>query len=110
MKFWSKLAVVPLALALGFVADFELRETRGPEGEPAVTVGLGEAKAGYRAQSRRVARRTARRTSRRVNRRYNYYNALPAGCLLRGAYYYCGGVYYQSVVQDGATVYIIVTP
>ncbi|MEM6677932.1 MAG: hypothetical protein AAF675_08675 [Pseudomonadota bacterium] len=60
----------------------------------------------YRAQSRRVARRTARRTSRRQD----YIRSLPAGCVLRGAYHYCGGVYYQPVVQSGTTVYIIVTP
>ena len=35
---------------------------------------------------------------------------LPRGCPLVGLYYYCGGVYYQSVVQDGSTVYIVVTP
>jgi hypothetical protein len=29
---------------------------------------------------------------------------------LVGLYYYCGGVYYQSTVRDGATVYIVVTP
>ena len=60
----------------------------------------------YRAQSRRVSRRTARRTSRRQA----YLRSLPAGCVLRGAYHYCGGVYYQPVVQSGATVYVVVTP
>jgi len=39
-----------------------------------------------------------------------YLAALPVGCPLVGLYYYCGGVYYQSVVQDGSTVYIVVTP
>jgi hypothetical protein len=29
---------------------------------------------------------------------------------LVGLYYYCGGVYYQSTVRDGSTVYIVVTP
>lgn len=110
MRIWTKLAVVPLALALGFAADLNLREARGPDGKSTISVGLTEAHAGYRAQNRRVARRTARRTSRRVTRRHNYYNSLPAGCPLRGAYYYCGGVYYQPVVQDGVNVYIIVTP
>lgn len=57
---------------------------------------------------RRASRRTARRTSRRVNRRDNYINTLPAGCVRRGAYWYCGGIYYQSVVQDGRTVYVVV--
>ncbi len=35
---------------------------------------------------------------------------LPRGCPLMGLYYYCGGVYYQSTVRDGSTVYIVVTP
>ena len=60
----------------------------------------------YHAQTRRVARRTARRTSRRQA----YLRSLPAGCALRGAYHYCGGVYYQPVVQSGTTVYVVVTP
>lgn len=58
------------------------------------------------AATRGTARRTARRTTRRVVRR----NTLPAGCVRRGAYYYCGGVYYQPVVEGGATVYIVVNP
>ncbi len=35
---------------------------------------------------------------------------LPRGCPLVGLYYYCGGVYYQSTVQNGSTVYVVVTP
>ena len=57
-------------------------------------------------QNRRVARRTARRTTNRND----YYNSLPAGCVRRNAYWYCGGVYYQPVVQNGTTVYVIVNP
>lgn len=49
---------------------------------------------------RRVARRTARRTA--------YRTSLPGGCVRRNAYWYCGGVYYQPVVQNGATVYVVV--
>jgi len=55
-------------------------------------------------QNRRVARRTARRTTRRNT----YINTLPAGCVRRNAYWYCGGIYYQPVVQDGRTVYVVV--
>ncbi|MEM7744431.1 MAG: hypothetical protein AAF409_12055 [Pseudomonadota bacterium] len=60
--------------------------------------------------NRRVARRTARRTSRRVNRRHDYYRALPGGCARAGLYWRCGSVYYNEVVDNGATVYVIVTP
>lgn len=62
-----------------------------------------------------AARRTARRTARRVSRRQaQYHNVLPAGCvkvILRGAtYFQCGAVYYQPVVHQGASVFVIVTP
>ena len=59
------------------------------------------------AAPRQVARRTTRRVVRRNVRRYT---VLPAGCPLVGLYYYCGGVYYQVVVESGTTVYIIITP
>ncbi len=39
-----------------------------------------------------------------------FLTALPRGCPLVGWYYYCGGVYYQSTVQSGSTVYVVVTP
>lgn len=40
--------------------------------------------------------------------RVAYINSLPYACPYVGAYYNCGGVYYQPVMQDGTTVYIIV--
>lgn len=55
-------------------------------------------------QNRRVSRRTARRTTRRRTS----INTLPAGCVRRNAYWYCGGIYYQPVVQGGRTVYVVV--
>ena len=82
-----------------------LSMTPSPDGVMAVRIALAPAAAQTpQDQDRRVARRTARRTSRRVS----YRNSLPAGCVKRGAYWYCGGVYYQSVVQNGATVYVVV--
>ncbi len=65
---------------------------------------LSEAKAQY-GQARRVSRRTARRTTRRVARRTSI-----AGCSPYRAYYNCGGVYYQPVMESGTTVYIVVNP
>ena len=110
-RYWKMLAVLPLALAFGFIADIEPRVAHDSGGAVSVSLGLAGAEAqNWRAQNRRVARRTARRTSRRTSARVNYYNSLPAGCALRGAYHYCGGVYYQPVVQAGRTVYVIVTP
>lgn len=72
-----------------------------------LTVGVGEAVALPRNVARRTARRTSRRTTRRTTRRLT---ALPPGCPLTGAYYYCGGVYYQRVVESGTTYYVVVTP
>jgi hypothetical protein len=65
---------------------------------------VGQA-AGRRGEARRVARRTARRTSRRVARRHSI-----AGCRPYNAYYYCSGVYYRPIVENGVTVYVVVNP
>lgn len=58
-----------------------------------------------RREVRRTSRRTARRTTRRVVRRRSV-----AGCPLRTGYYYCGGVYYRPITENGTTVYIVVNP
>jgi len=71
-----------------------------------ISVTVSQAAADCRGEVRREVRRTARRTARRQA----HLRSLPRGCPLVGPYYYCGGVYYQSVVQNGATVYIIVNP
>ncbi len=59
-----------------------------------------------KVQVRRTSRRTARRTTRRVIRR----NSVPHGCAWRAPYHYCGGVYYEPIVESGTTVYIVVYP
>jgi hypothetical protein len=111
MKPWKLLIVLPLAAAFALVADLEIRSERTAGGTATLVPGIATAEAGPRLrQNRRVARRTARRTARRVNRRQNHYNALPGGCVLRAGYHYCGGVYYQPLVQGGRTVYVVVNP
>ncbi len=76
-------------------------------GVPGLSIGVQQAEAQtVRAHSRRVSRRTARRTTRRQS----YIRSLPGGCAWRAPYHYCGGVYYQPVVQSGSTVYVVVTP
>ncbi len=104
MGFKKILLSVALGCSVGLLVDARI-ETTGQK-ITQISFGVGEAFA-YRGQTRRVARRTSRRTSRRVARRYS---ALPRGCPLVGYYYYCGGVYYQPVVESGSTVYVIVTP
>lgn len=99
-------AIVAAAFTMGLSVEPSSRQDTGD-----VTFSFsGTAHAGSRDEARRVARRTSRRTARRTSARHNYYNSLPRGCPLRGLYYYCGGNYYQPVVQGGTTVYIIVTP
>ncbi len=109
MRFKKILLSVALGCSVGLLADARI-ETTGQKSTQ-ISFGVGEAVARsvarHRGQTRRVARRTSRRTSRRVSHRYS---ALPRGCPFGGAYYYCGGVYYQPVVESGSTVYIIVTP
>ena len=66
-------------------------------------------------ENRREARRVARRTARRVSNRHDHYNELPPGCtdvVINGyPYFYCGGVYYQSALDENdVTVYVIVNP
>ncbi|MGF1445613.1 MAG: hypothetical protein ACFBRM_05370 [Pikeienuella sp.] len=112
MIFLKRLAL-PIAAAAAFFA-FDLRvaelpsEMAGETARSQVTLSLGsQAEA---SPYRRSVRRTARRTARRTTARQNYIRSLPGGCALRGAYHYCGGVYYQPVVQGGATVYVVVYP
>ncbi len=96
--------LIAAAVACTAVFFTELRVERIGDQGPRISLGMSQAEALPR---HRVARRTARRTSRRVARRHAF---LPAGCPLMGPYYYCGGVYYQPVVETGKTVYVVVTP
>lgn len=98
----ARTASAAAALIFGIIA------TGGVSWSPSSGVVLGPQEAA--AQVRGEVRRTARRTSRRTSRRQSYIHSLPGGCARRGAYYYCGGVYYQPQVRDGATVYIVVNP
>jgi hypothetical protein len=66
------------------------------------------------AQERNEVRREVRRTIRRIERRHQHHRVLPRGCSLvvkRGQRsWFCGGIYYQELLDGGKTVYIIVTP
>ena len=103
-----RLTVAAAAFAVGLSAQASTPGTPGGGISLPTVAFVGEAAA--QSPERRSMRRTARRTARRTSQRVAYRNSLPAGCVRRGAYWYCGGVYYQQSVQDGATVYIIVNP
>ena len=68
---------------------------------------------GFRREVRRDLRQAVRRLERRHdNRHHQYFRALPRGCsiVIRHGqrYSFCGGVYYQEVLDGGLTAYIIV--
>lgn len=97
-----KLCALAVFAAVAVVGPLEVR-LDDPKTSAIVSLKAGGAMAqAPRGQARRVARRTARRVVRR--------NTLPAGCIRRGAYWYCGGVYYQALSEGGVTVYIVVNP
>ena len=104
------LTATVFGLAIGLFGGIEGGPDAGTSGVSLLSFefGIPTAQAG-RAQARRgtrrVSRRTSRRTSRRVARRHSI-----AGCGLYMTYYNCGGVYYQPYVENGVTVYIVVTP
>ena len=105
----TRLSIGALAFigwALVFAVSVDFKRVSGPSGfTMAFEVTVSKAYAG-RGHYRRTTRRVARRTTRRVIRRHS----LPYGCAWRAPYHYCGGVYYQPIVEGGTTVYIIVYP
>ncbi len=99
-------AAAVIGCALVFAGSVDLNRGSGRAGiSLPIEVSLNEAYAG-RGYVRRTSRRTARRTTRRVIRR----STLPAGCVWRAPYHYCGGVYYEPIVESGGTVYVVVNP
>ncbi len=92
--------------AFGFMGSIDLNRVSGPRGVPeAIELTISKAYAGRR-HARRTTRRVVRRTTIRVIRRHS----LPGRCAWHAPYHYCGGVYYQPIVESGTTVYIVVYP
>ncbi len=92
--------------AFGLAGSIDLNSVLGPRGvTEAIELTISKASAARR-HARRTTRRVARRTTIRVIRRHS----LPYGCAWRAPYHYCGGVYYEPIVESGTTVYIIVYP
>jgi hypothetical protein len=95
-----------IGCALVFAGSMDFNRVSSPRGvTEAIELTISKAYAGRR-HARRTTRRVARRTTRRVIRRHS----LAHGCVWRAPYHYCGGVYYQPIVESGATVYIVVYP
>ncbi len=90
------------ALSVAVVSEVSVSQVTQGTTVGVFFAGLGQAEA---RPARRVARRTSRRTTRRVARRTSI-----AGCSPYRAYFNCGGVYYQPVMESGTTVYVVVNP
>jgi len=95
-----------IGCALVFAGSMDFNRVSGRSGlTMPVEVMFSKAYAG-RGHARRSTRRVARRTTIRVIR----ITTLPGRCAWRAPYHYCGGVYYEPIVESGTTVYIIVYP
>ncbi len=108
-SFITKVFVGAVAAMVAFSAEIEIRNVDGARLDVTLAVPSAEARVLRPATPLSVAG-VARRTTRRTVRRINYYSVLPAGCAWRAPYHYCGGIYYEPVVQGGQTVYIIINP
>ena len=108
-SFITKVLIGAVTAIVAFAAEIEFRGVDGARLDVTLAVPSAEARVGRPATPLSVAG-VARRTTRRTVRRINYYSVLPAGCYWRAPYHYCGGIYYEPVVQDGTTVYIIINP
>ncbi len=94
-----------ICCALVFAGNIDFNRVSGPRGvTEAIELTISKAYAGRR-HARRTTRRVARRTIRVIR-----ITTLPGRCAWRAPYHYCGGVYYEPIVESGTTVYIVVYP
>ena len=101
------MALTLIGCALGLFGSIDGNRVSSVSGNTmSLEVSISKAYAARRGRGRRTTRRVARRTTRRIVRRA----VLPRSCLWRAPYHYCGGVYYQPIVESGTTVYIVVYP
>ncbi|MEM7269374.1 MAG: hypothetical protein AAF401_08980 [Pseudomonadota bacterium] len=74
--------------------------------------GQAQADSSDRRETRRQVRRTIRRIDRRQDRRDYRRSTLPANCVrlvINGfPHWRCGSLYYREVIDNGATVFIVV--
>ncbi len=95
-----------IGCALVFAGNIDFNRVSGPRGvTEAIELTTSKAYA-----ARRHARRTTRRVARRTTLRVIRITTLPGRCAWHAPYHYCGGVYYQPIVESGTTVYIVVYP
>ncbi len=98
--------LILIGCALGFAGSIDVNRAPSPSGfTNPFDLTISKAYA-----ARRHARRTTRRVARRTMRRVIRITTLPGRCAWHAPYHYCGGVYYQPIVESGTTVYIVVYP
>ncbi len=98
-------ALTLIGCALGLFVSVDGNRVSSVSGNTtSLEVSISKAYAARRGRGRRTARRVVVR--RAVIRR----TVLPRSCLWRAPYHYCGGVYYQPIVESGTTVYVVVYP
>ena len=94
-----------IGCALVFAGNIDFNRVSGHRGvTEAIELTISKAYAGRR-HARRTTRRVVRRTIRVIR-----ITTLPGRCAWRAPYHYCGGVYYEPIVESGTTVYIVVYP
>jgi hypothetical protein len=99
-----KISIGALAFICGaffFAGSVDLKRVSGPSGVT-VSYEVMVSKA-YAGKKKRVRRRAARK--RRARR-----TVIVSGCIWVDPYYYCDGVYYQGVIENGQKVYYVVIP
>lgn len=102
----NSIAVLPAIFAAGVLLSPQGHERSSQSGPAGIGVALGVS-AAHAGPAVRKKRRTVRR--------HAYYYSLPRGCAARVIggirYHYCGGIYYQPLLDDaGKSAYIIVNP
>ncbi len=100
-------ALAFISCALFFAGSVDFKRVSGPAG---VTMSYeitdSKAYAGKAHKRRKARRRSRRRTVRRVSRRTRLWRS----CSWQDPYYYCDGIYYALVLENGTKVYYVVTP
>ena len=98
--------LILMGFVLGFAGNIDVNRASSPSGfAKSFELTISKAYAA-RGHALRTTRRVARRTTRRIIRRHT----LPNKCAWQDPYYYCGGVYYEPIVESGTTIYIVIYP
>jgi len=100
-------ALAFISCVLFFAGSVDFKRVFGPTGiTMSYEVTVSKAYAGKAHKRRKARRLSRRRTAHRVRRRTRLWSS----CTWQDPYYYCNGIYYALVVENGTKVYYVVTP